>query len=112
MIEYAVITRVPELPSGGNMGLNLDLYAQTEVPSRSNRWEGKVEPLDTTALVNLSLLSPVFTVGEVVIVDFDSHEEVVGKRRKLAEWPIGYVTFKDAGEAVVHAKKLLAEKVE
>lgn len=111
MIEFAVVTKTAEAPYGGTMGLRMDLYAQTEVPSKDNHWEGKVEPLDLDFTAELGVMTPVFEVGEIVIVDFDTHAELAPPHRRLTEWTVSYETFKTASEALARSREVVAEKV-
>jgi hypothetical protein len=106
MIEYAVITSVPtrqpdsaELPAG-NMQPLWEAYQLATQPGETNNWQGTVKPLNTLVLASLGLMFPVFELGEVLIIDFQTRREVAPPHRSLDAYEITYERFESAREAL------------
>lgn len=105
-MEFCVITHVPDAENGesGNLASVFPLYRQVEVPSIENDYKGKVEHINDFSL--LSLRSPVFTVGEILILGSDGRE--VGPiGRKPSKWDVGWETYKDLDVAVARAQEVM-----
>ena len=84
MLKYLVITKID----------SRDLYADV----------AKRFATDEEEMVSL----PVFTLGEVLIVD-SGGREVVGAQRKPSKWYVDYEGFVTVEQAVQRAQEVLAE---
>lgn len=93
-LRYGVVTRVPDAGKGeaGNMALS-PVYQMAEEPRESNGWLGRVR-----MLFDLSLRMPVFTKGEVLILDGD--REPHGPMRNPGKWDVD-VEYCDTLEAAI-----------
>jgi hypothetical protein len=98
-VNYLVITKIPteeeSKATGGNLAAVMELYKALDgQPGRHER----IDPL-TCVLV---LRAPVFTLGEVLIVDGDGRE-MAGQGRKPSKWDVSYEEFDDPEQAVARA---------
>lgn len=103
-MKFIVITRVPDAMAGeaGNLATALgSLFVRVEEPSQSNDWTGKVASVGMEAL---SLLVPVFDLGEIVVAD-EGGRELVGRLRKPSKWDVGTETFDSIEEAVARSQR-------
>jgi hypothetical protein len=114
MIEYAVITSVPthlpdsvEVPAG-NMQPLWEAYQLATEPREDNGWQGTVKPLNALVMASLSIMLPVFELGEIVIVDFQSQREIAPPHRSLDTREINYERFGSAKEALDRSNEVLA----
>lgn len=102
---FGVITDIPDPTTGGNLASAMDLYRQIEDGNESNGWLGRFERLDI--MVALELRYPVFTLGEILVLD-DSGREVSGIGRKPSKWFVSYETFDTIELAVDRAREITA----
>lgn len=98
MATYGVITRVCQPESGGNMASAfLDLWRASADPS------AKLTRLGIASAVYLC--TPMFHIGEILILDDDSRE-VCGHGRKPNKWNVTCESFHDIEDAIVRAKEV------
>lgn len=109
--EYAVITKVPDATAGdtGNLATALDNYIETEQPDASNEYRGRIAPaIQVLGFgVALALRSPVFVLGEVLILNADGRE-VTGRGRKPGKWSVETEEFATVEEAVARSLEIEA----
>ena len=99
-MRFQVITAIPP---GGCLAANPEVYQVTQLGGLSQ--PERVRPLDP--LVSLfTLRTPVFHVGEVLIVDEDGRE-IGWPQRKPAKWDLTFEEFDDLGLALARARSLL-----
>lgn len=92
-LTFAVITKVPDPKhSDGNLA-SVVLYADG----------GGFHPL--AAQIALSGRIPVFTLGEVLILNADGREPF-GEGRKPNKWDVSYEDFSTIEEAIVRARDI------
>lgn len=98
---FCVITKVPDPQKGegGNMACPMGELCRA-VPGDVM----KVEPI--SPLITLELRSPVFTAGEVLILDSECGREVCGLERKPSKWDVEVEHFTDIGKAVERARAI------
>lgn len=111
-MRFQVITKVPDPADGdaGNMALGLGCYMETEQASSENGWKAtlvSIPELLGNPMAVLMLRQPVFSLGEVVIVDEGGRELVCGQR-KADKWDVQYETFDSIDEAVRRAQEVAA----
>jgi hypothetical protein len=98
--RFQVITRVPSGEDiSGNLAAAFELYEDRQNGRRNN-----------PTLVQGAFLTfrvPVFTYGEIVIVD-SGGRELTGPQRKASKWDVDYETFDSVEEALDLAMKLLS----
>lgn len=115
MIEYAVVTSLPQNRLGsievhaGNMQPLFDVYQLASEPSEKNSWRGTVRPVNTLILATLSLMVPVFELGEVVIIDFQTQREIAPPHRPLDGYEVTYERFGTAQEALDRSAEVINE---
>jgi len=110
-MQYIVITKVPKVPSSGNLALaHLDTYIETESPhyhAPDGTFEGKYTSLlEKIGLGFLFLRQEVFQLGEVLITQ-DGERECVGAGRKPSKWNVEYEVFDSIEMAVAKARELV-----
>ena len=100
---FVVITKIPDASKGetGNLANELDLYikpydAPLDTPCKSFFNEA----------LSLNLLSPVFALGEIIVVDSNGRE-IGGDGRKPSKWFVDYEEFYTVYEAIAKAKEIL-----
>jgi hypothetical protein len=96
--KFQVITKVPKHDgphAAGNLAATFFLY--------QDRNDGSVPQQIPTAF--LSFRTPVFTLGEIVIVDSDGRE-VAGLQRKASKWSVEYEMFDTVEDAVSRAAEI------
>lgn len=100
-MNFGVITRVATPPKGGNLAM-AQLYVKTGPESEANDFLG-----DWThhTVATLSMRTPVFCVGEILILDGDGRE-VAGRGRKPSKWDVDVEHFDSLEDAVERAKEL------
>lgn len=112
MHEFCVITKVPDVTNMGNLASLIGCVIQTEEPSKDNDFRGvyrhlhEVDP-ELALLLMLKGRIPVFSLGEIIILD-ESGREVGGHMRKPSKWDIEYETFTTLAEAVDRSVQALA----
>jgi len=110
-LTYAVITKVADPATGGNLANGAALYVQVERPSEANGWGGRYEsaydaaPGAMTALVLAGLAYPVFEVGELLVLDHNGREPC-GYGRKPSKWVVEYEEFGSIEDAVRRAREV------
>jgi hypothetical protein len=107
---YAVITRVADPATGGNLAMAFDLFHQTEQPDiEKGNYLGTFErvPMD----IMLTLRAPVFEVGELLVLG-ESGREVLGAGRKPDKWDVDYEEFNAIEDAVRLAKDITEKDFE
>lgn len=107
-VSYLVVTRVAAPETGGNMGLVIP-YLQMAEPSALNGWTGMNVPvtrIPSLALYTMLWRQPVFTMGEILIVD-DDGREVAGARRKPDKWDVDVEGFDLVTQAIVRAQEII-----
>lgn len=103
--EFAVITSIEE---GGGLAFGLDVFVVAEKGTEETDYRDKhVRVLDKYGPeVALALRVPVFTVGEILILDVDSGREAASPGRKPSKWFVTYETFSDVNAAVQRSREL------
>jgi len=95
-VRFAVITNVDEPETGGNMATALGSLYVTYDNNISYR------PVGMEAL---AFGLPVFTPGEILVLDTDGRE-LAGRGRKPSKWLVDYETFHSIDEAVARAREI------
>ena len=104
-MRFLVITRVPEAGNRGNLALATEVFFDNDTNNTAN-WD---EPLPRIGeavgnpMLMLALRAPVFTLGEVLIVD-ENGRELAGAGRKPDKWDVGFEIFDDVAIAVERAQ--------
>lgn len=102
--RFLVITEVPD-PEGPRAWENLAL----SIPTHFSVGGGmeNVRPIrDSSFVVDwLAFRGPVFTKGEVLIVNLDGRESF-GRMRKPSRWGVEYEEFKTIEEAIACAEEV------
>lgn len=112
---FCVITKVPDPDKGesGNLASAGPIYQQTEEPSESNNWRGKVGPpppeVGLGLLINFRV--PVFAAGEIVILDSEYGREVCGAMRMPSKWDVEVEHFTDIEKAIDRACAVPEEEI-
>ncbi len=108
---FAVIARVPDPDkSGGNMAVTFDLRIDPQVFG-----EDALSPPHPLADLGISpmhalyLRAPVFTLGEIVILDGTYGREVAGRQRKPHKWDVDVEHFFELEAAVQRAEAIYQE---
>lgn len=101
-IFIGVICRVPPNTEMGNLAAALDAMVEREQPGPDNNYNGVYE---SVGLAGLSLRMPVFTLGEILVMD-DSGREIGGVGRKPSKWDVECREFDSLEEAVEFARSL------
>lgn len=97
---FAVITKVPDADKGekGNLCIT-DLYVRKD--------DGTIVPAeDIIPTIWAGLVTPVFTVGEILVLDSAYGREVSGLGRKPSKWEVGVETFTEIEKAIDRAKEV------
>lgn len=99
-MKIQVITKIEE---GGNL-YHEYLYKTTDEYGKAilRKYEDTKEE-DRHDMIRAEL--PVFTLGEIIIVD-DSEREIGGIRRKASKWFVEYELFDNLDEAVAKANEV------
>lgn len=105
-ISFAVVRAVGAPESGENLAIALPLYVKTEQGTEANGWLGRFEQLRDPGLA-LALHAPVFSVGEILILDADGRE-IGYPGRKPSKWSVEVESFDTAEAATARAAELLA----
>jgi hypothetical protein len=92
---YGVITEIRDV--NGNLACALDIYQATDVPMQYER----VNPL-----IALSLSTPVFQLGEILIFKDDGEREVVYPERKPGKWSVTLERFDTVEAAVARSQQV------
>lgn len=103
-MKFQVITKVPDA-DGPDAWQNVALACPTYVINFAD--PTSLSPVSTVGIDPLSLRSPVFTLGEVMIVDDATGREVVGRGRKASKWGVEVREFDTVEEAVACAKDVM-----
>jgi hypothetical protein len=100
MIEFGVIVKVPRLPNPGE--------AATDVAEFGNLAAAIVYGLDrmTTFMVMQRGRIPVFTLGEIMIMDSETGREISGAGRKPSKWDVECRTFDKLEDAIACSKEV------
>lgn len=107
-MKFGVITRIPDAEKGesGNMAFALP-YFLTEQPGPTNDFLGRVESgAKVLGAAAIAVRMPVFSLGEVLILDADGRE-IAGDRRKPGKWDVDCETYDRLDEALARATALL-----
>jgi hypothetical protein len=107
-MKFCVITRVPDPEKGeaGNMATAFPLYIETEQPSPANHFKAKIESVFKVMGANaLAFRSPVFDLGEILIVDSEYGREV-GGGRKPSKWDVDADYFDDIEDAIARSQEV------
>lgn len=102
-MKFTVITKVPDPKQGtGNLALDLNVWFETEERSEKNGWEGGVSNA-TTVLgpMVMRLRTPVFRVGEILVIDSNDRDLW---DRKPSKWAVETEQFDTFEEAYARAK--------
>lgn len=103
-MRFGVITQIEQ---HGNMATALgQVFQETEKMSEANGWQSKYEHVNPA--ISLQLHMPVFTLGEILILD-ESGREVAGAGRKPSKWYVTCEEFNTVEEAVARAQQLEEE---
>lgn len=108
MTTFAVVTEVPPPTSIGNMATALGQIMVSDPTDPT----ADLTSLDDKLTIPGSLPQtlwwrlPVFTLGEILILDSPSGREVDGIGRKPSKWDIAYVTFDTIDEAITRAREI------
>lgn len=118
MIRFAVVTRVPSPQEGGNFAwyppyLPVPLRDAVARGVQERNLDGESYDLAHAVLPELRPFAlwwraPVFTLGEVLIVDEDGRE-VAGHRRKASKWDVDVEVFDLLTQAIVRAEEVTAQ---
>lgn len=103
-MRFGVITEVSAPEDGGNMACDLDIFRVVEERSAANGFTERLEQVPPQTL--LGLRTPVFSVGEVLILD-DGGREIPYPGRKPSKWSVGCEEFDDLEAALARAKEVL-----
>lgn len=99
--SYAVVTKIPPHEKGGNMATALgQIYATLD---------GHLT-YQSLGMDGINMAIPVFTLGEIMILDDDTGREVVGKGRKPSKWVVSIEHFQVLEEAVMCAEDTQANQ--
>lgn len=96
---FAVITRIPDPAKGegGNMACSLSV-------ARSGTKGGVLAVELLPPVLQLGLRTPVFALGEVVILDGENGREVCGAQRKPSKWDVDVEHFASVRDAVLRSR--------
>ena len=107
---FAVITRVPLPPSPGNHALgDVWLDPQAAGGRAGDDLISLTEALGQPITLMLYLRTPVFALGEIVILSGRGEREVCGKERKPSKWDVEVEYFTDLHAAVKRSQEVTAE---
>lgn len=107
MLRYHVVVWVPDHAEGGNLAVRPDVMVQTAEPGEGNGWlGGHASAFEVMGMGAMALRVPVFTKGEVLILD-DDGREVDGERRKPGKWNVRTEEFVTVEAAVARATEVL-----
>jgi hypothetical protein len=95
MAEFAVVTRVCEPETGGNLAAAFELYSDN--PEKQYGDDGKFSPIPLQ--LALVMRAPVFHVGEILILD-DSGREISYPGRKPSKWDVEVHSCETLEEAI------------
>lgn len=113
-LAYLVVTKVPSLPfTAGNMAMTVDVYESSYDTEADERGEPKfVSHIGQwRADIDTVLHSPVFFLGELIVIDADRGWEIVGKGRKPYRWDIEYEEFEEIEDAVRLAMQIRSDMI-
>lgn len=107
-MKFVVITKIRNVL--GNLAVNMDLYEPSEEPSAANGYLGNYSRINV--LIALNMRTPVFQVGEVLIVD-DNGRELPYPGRKPAKWDVETEEFEidRLGDALACSERVAAEEM-
>lgn len=101
MTVFCVIVKVPEPSTGGNLASSMgDLWV--EVPKKNPDDDDVFEQVD--ALSALHVYTPVFTLGEILVLDEEDGREVGGMGRAPRKWFVEVEHYDDINKAVRRAR--------
>lgn len=102
MTEFCVITSVPDPDKGevGNLATGLDVFRVVRDFDGADEQVERISPL-----IALSLRTPVFSLGEIIVVN-ESGREIGGHGRKPSKWSISSEYFDNVEDAIERAKEL------
>jgi len=102
-MKLCVITKVPDPDKGedGNLALALPLYFQPNSETKP------LPALDVIGAAIITIMAPVFWLGEILVVD-EGGREIGGKGRKPSKWAVEYEEFDDLAEAVRRSREVQA----
>ena len=97
---FGVITKVPPEDDldGGNFASAMPLYFRT-------REEKIVSSVTFFGVGAMSVLAPVFTLGEILVLN-ESGREIAGHGRKPSKWSVTCEHFSDLNDAIKRAKEV------
>ena len=96
----AVVTRVPPDGDQGNLAVQVPLFQD-----RGNVGLGDPLPAADPMLV-ISLRGPVFTIGEILVLDEKGGREVGGHGRKPGKWDVGLEYFEVTSVAAAATRSM------
>lgn len=112
-MEFAVITKVPERGDRGNLATQFgNLFLDPQATGGS--WDDPCQPLGQALgqpMIEMYVQSPVFALGEVLIMGGDGRE-IVGDGRKPSKWSVDVEYFDTVEEAVRRSHEVCSESVE
>lgn len=94
-MRFGVVIEVPSPDDKSNLALTMDLYADED---------GRMDA-PAKHIVDLRLRTPVFSLGEILILDSDGRE-LNGRGRKPSRWGVTVEYFDNIEEAVTKAQEL------
>lgn len=105
--RIGVVVRVADPASGGNLALSNDVYLDPQALGARNAFDVPhqtlVKALGLPPMTALYLRCPVFTVGELLVLD-DNERDTMG--RKPSKWDVGVEWFDSLDDAVRRAREV------
>jgi len=116
-IKYCVITKVPvfsgkTMDPGQSDFSDGNLYDNFAIELDMDNTKVLVEYLEVEESLldnhkQIPLMSPVFSLGEILIIDGAYGRELAGKGRKPSKWYVEFETFDNVKEAILRAWEVL-----
>lgn len=105
---FGVITRVADPATSGNLAAELDLYVETVPCNKTNNFVAEIRTLADVmgAWFLLALRKPVFSIGEILILDGNGRE-IGYPGRKPSKWDVECEEFDTLADAANRAREVL-----
>ena len=110
MITICVVTKVPDESDPSNLAApEFRLFDRVEEPNEENNYLGKWHPSIINTATILTYRTPVFYLGEILLLDHNGRE--VGPHgRKPENWNVQCTMVDNIPDAVALSRKVLEEE--
>ena len=105
-LEFAVVTALPDDPTG-NTAAAFGLMRRTDPGGSQAKYEEVTGPDLITLALGFGI--PVFTLGEILILDRTTGREVDGRGRNPSKWAVTVERFDALEDAVARSAAVLED---